>query len=273
MTAPSSEDYAIGELMSVVLARDLKDGEQLQVGVALPIPEAAVRLAHLMHGPNMELVFLGARMNVHHLDTIPLPAFNWDRRTVRWTESYSDRGHRFDQVKDWHRRVFFIGGIQIDQYGNSNLIGIKGENQPFKFRGPGAVGTPTLTTHVGRYYIVLNQHNPRLLVEQCDYISAVGWHHGGANARTKLGLPGGGPKYCLTPLCLMDFCETEKKMRLRSLHPGVTIDQVIKNTGFELIIPEDITETTPPTERELTLLRTRVDQSGKLRKVIKIDSI
>ena len=100
--------------MAVFLSRELKDGEHLQVGVALPVPEAAVRLAHIMHGPNMELIFLGTRMNVHQLESLPLPAFGWDRRVVRWAESYSDRGHRFDQVKDWNKRVFFIGGIQVD---------------------------------------------------------------------------------------------------------------------------------------------------------------
>ena len=262
-----NRDYSIGELMTVVLARDLIDGEQLQVGVALPVPEAAVRLAHLMHGPNMELVFLGARMNVHHLDYIPLPAYNWDHRTVRWAESYSDRGHRFDQIKDWHRRVFFIGGIQIDQYGNSNLIGIKDARGGFKFRGPGPVGTPTLTTHVGRYYIVLNHHNTRTLVKKCDYISAVGWHTGGADARQKLGLPGGGPKFCITPLGVMDFCENEKRMRLKSVHPGTTVEQVVQNTGFELLVPANVPNTIEPTANELNLLRTRVDRAGALRQI------
>ena len=118
-----TQSCSVQEIMAVFLARDLADGEQLQVGVGLPVPEAAVRLAHLMHGPNMELIFLGARMNVAHLDSIPLPEFGWDRRVVRWAESYSDTGHRFDHVKDWSKRVFFVGGIQIDPYGNTNLIG------------------------------------------------------------------------------------------------------------------------------------------------------
>src|SRR5579863_3225710 len=97
-------DYSIAELMSVFLARELNDGEVLRVGVAMPVAEAAVRLAHLMHGPNMDLVFLGARMNVAHLETVPMPAFGWDRRVVRWAESFSDTGHRFDRVKDWSNR-------------------------------------------------------------------------------------------------------------------------------------------------------------------------
>ncbi len=258
--------YSAAELMAVFLARELQDGEQLQVGVAMPVPEAAVRLAHIMHGPNMELIFLGARMNVHHLHSLPMPAYGWDRRVVRWAESYSDRGHRFDRVKDWGRRVFFIGGIQIDPYGNTNLIGIGSNHKRLKFRGPGSVGTPTLTTHVGRYYLVLNAHKARTLVERCDFISTVGWDKGGADARTKLGLPGGGPKYCVTPLCIMDFTEDEKRMRLKSVHPGVTVAAVQANTGFTLIIPDEVPTTATPTAEELTILRTRVDKAGILRR-------
>ena len=96
-----SENYSVRELMAAVLARDLNDGDQLQVGIAMPVAELAVRLAHLMHGPNMELIFFGARMNVHHLQQLPIPEFGWDNRVVRWTESFSDRGHRFEQLKDW----------------------------------------------------------------------------------------------------------------------------------------------------------------------------
>ena len=117
-------DYSISELLAVFLARELNDGEVLRVGVAMPVAEAAVRLAHLTHGPNMDLVFLGGRMNVAHLDNIPMPAFGWDRRVVRWAESFSDTGHRFDRVKDWSNHVFFIGGVQVDAYGNTNLIGV-----------------------------------------------------------------------------------------------------------------------------------------------------
>ena len=113
-------------------------------------------------------------------------------------DSFSDTGHRFDNVKHWHKRVFFIGGVQVDPHGNTNLIGVGPEYSKLRFRGPGSVGTPTLSTHVGRYYIVLNSHTPRLLVEHCDYISAYGWGSGGADARKKLNIPGGGPKYCVT---------------------------------------------------------------------------
>ncbi len=260
-----SATFTTRELMAAVLARDLRDGEQLQVGIALPVAELAVRLAHLMHGPNMELIFFGARMNVFHLEHVPIPQFGWDNRVVRWSESFSDRGHRFDQLKDWGRRVFFIGGIQVDRYGNTNLIGIGDDFKALRFRGPGSVGTPTLSTHVGRYYIVLNDHSRRVLVERCDYRSTFGWGEGGADARRRIGLPGGGPKWCVTPLCVMDFCPQTRHLRLRSLHPGVTLEQVQDQTGFELLVPPQVPTTPPPSAAELEVLRTRVDPEGLLR--------
>jgi|SRR5579875_3506329 len=261
-----NEKYSIPELMAVFLARQLNDGEVLRVGVASPVPEAAVRMAHLTHGPNMDLVFLGVRMNVAHLETIPMPAYGWDRRVVRWAESYSDTGHRFDRVKDWSNHVFFIGGVQVDAYGNTNLIGVGKDYRKLRFRGPGSVGTPTLSTHVGRYYIVLNNHNPRVLVEKCDYISAFGYGRGGADARAKLGIPGGGPKLCITPMCVFDFDDDTRRMRLASVHPGVTPEEVRNATGFELTIPANVPTTPPPSDDELTTLRTRVDLAGRLRR-------
>lgn len=261
----AKDDYSPQELMAIVLARDLRDGDILRVGVAMPVVEAAVRLAHLMHGPNMELLFFGARMNVAHLHSLPLPTFGWDRRVVRWAESYSDTGHRFERVKDWQKHVFFIGGIQVDPYGNTNLIGVGPDYHHLRFRGPGSVGTPTLSTHVGRYYIVLNSHTSRIFVERCDYVSAFGWGTGGVDARLRLGLPGGGPKYCVTPLCVFDFADETKRMRLRSLHPGVTAASVQEQTGFALNPPPSVPATELPTPEELQILRTRVDRNGSLR--------
>ncbi len=261
-----NHECTIREIMAVFLARDLKDGEMLSVGVAMPMVEAAVRLAHLMHGPNIELNFFGVRMNVAHLHSLPMPGFAWDWRVVRWAESYSDTGHRFDRLKGWQNRVFFIGGMQIDPYGNTNLIGVGSDYHHLSFRGPGSVGTATLSTHVGRYYIVLNSHTPRIFVERCDYISAFGWGTGGADARRRLGLPGGGPKYCITPLGIMDFDEESKRMRLYSLHPGVSQAEVQAQTGFELVIPKQVPTTDMPTPEELQVLRTRVDLDGFLRR-------
>ena len=105
----------------------------------------------------------------------------------------------------------------------------------------------------------------RRFVEKLDYLSAIGFGDG-PDFRKKWGLPGGGPRWCVTPLAIMDFEEEIKKMRLKSVHPGVSVGQVVENTGFELILPEKVPTTEPPTSEEHNILRTRVDPNGLLRK-------
>lgn len=87
-----------------------------------------------------------------------------------------------------------------------------------------------------------------------------------ADARRQLGLPGGGPKYCVTPLCVMDFAEADKHMRLHALHPGGSRADVQAQTGFDLMAPESAPTTPRPTPEELHVLRTRVDLAGLLRR-------
>jgi len=118
---------------------------------------------------------------------------------------------------------------------------------------------------IGRYYLYVASHDRRIFVEKCDFVSTFGWGEGGDHRR-RLGFSGGGPRYCITPLCVFDFEEQSKRMRLHSLHPGVTVDDVLRNTGFEPIVPPNVPQTVLPTDEELRLLRERVDPGGILRK-------
>jgi len=79
-----------------------------------------------------------------------------------------------------------------------------------------------------------------------------------------MGIPGGGPKYCVTPLCVFDFEEETKRMRLKSVHPGVSVEHVIRETGFAPIVPATVPLTDAPSAAELDALRTRVDLAGRL---------
>jgi glutaconate CoA-transferase subunit B len=116
-----------------------------------------------------------------------------------------------------------------------------------------------------RFHLVVNAHDKRIFVPKCDFVSAYGWGTGGKDARTKLGLPGGGPRYVVTPLCVMDFEEDTKRMRLKSVHPGVSVDQVLANTGFDLVVPDQVPDTAIPSDRQLSVLRSRIDVQGALR--------
>ena len=257
------EDYKVRELMACWLSRDLADGEKVGVGANFPVPRAATVLAHLTHGPNMRIYMGNFMTNLMNVDKVMTLRYHCDVRPRRWAESALNLPvdimcfHKLD--------VFFVGGIQIDACGNTNLVGIRGPDGRFKFRGPGSIGTTTLAAVARRYYIVTEQHTPRLFVERCDVISSLGYGDGSPGLRQKLNLPGSGPKYCLTPLCVFDFHPGTNRMRLFSLHPGVSLEQVLKNTGFQPEVPDHVPETQPPTAFELEVLRNRVDPEGLLR--------
>lgn len=252
------------EIMATVLSRDLNDGEWVEVGANLPVPRAGVLLAHVHHGPNMTVMMAMTKANVLNEPAIEEFRLITDHCATRWAEAYYIHNDLVENMKFRKNGCFFAGALQIDRFGNSNLIGIGKDHKNLKFRGPGAVGTCNATVMNGRFHLVVNSHDTRIFVPQCDFISSVGWGKEGGNGRAKLGLPGG-PKYCVTPLCVMDFEDDTKRMRLKSVHPGVKVSEVVERTGFELVIPKDVPETPLPTRRELEILRTRIDVAGNLR--------
>jgi glutaconate CoA-transferase, subunit B len=253
------------EIMATVLARDLVDGEWVEVGANLPVPRAGVLLAHLMWGPNMTVMIAMTKANVLNEPVIEEFQLITDQRATRWAEAYYLHNDLVENMKFRRKGVFFAGALQIDMYGNSNLIGIGTDYRALKFRGPGAIGVCNATVMNSRFHLVVNSHDKRIFVPKCDFVSAYGWGTGGKDARTKLGLPGGGPRYVVTPLCVMDFDDETKRMRLKSVHPGVAVEQVLANTGFELIVPERVPATEAPSAQQLNILRNRIDVQGALR--------
>lgn len=251
------------ELMALVLARDLEDGEWVEVGANLPVPRAGALLAHLHHGPNMTVMLSITKVNLINEPVVEEFEFLTDARAMRWAEAYYIHNDLVENMKFRRRGVFFAGALQIDGYGNSNLIGIGNDYGKLKFRGPGAIGTTNATVMNNRFHLVTNSHDRRIFVEKCDFVSSYGWGKGGSD-RAELGLPGG-PRYCVTPLCVMDFEEGTKRMRLHTVHPGVSVEEVRDKTGFDLVIPPQVAETPQPTGKELYILRNRIDVAGKLR--------
>lgn len=261
-------DYSMREMLASFLSHDIEDGEIGAIGATMPIARAAVLLAHLTHAPNLKIILGYSKTNLLHVPTIGFVSSETDFRLARWAESICrDEDLNTTELKRSLKQCrFYIGALQVDKYGNSNLIGIGPNPQRLRVRGPGGVGTTVMSCSAKYYYIIVESHQKRLFVEECDFISAVGWGEGGHEGRKRLGLLGGGPKYILTPLCIIDFVEDTKRARLKSVHPGVTVEQVTKNTGFELIIPEEVPTTEPPTKEDLWLLRNRIDMEGSLRK-------
>lgn len=261
MDAPS-----VKELMATFIARDITDGEEVFVGTNLPVIRAGALLAHLHHGPSMRVMVAHTRTNLYHTPVMEYFELLTDWRGARWAEAYFNDNEIVMYQKSRRDSVFFVGALQIDRFGNSNLIGLGPDPRRLRLRGPGAIATTTNASHVRRFYLFVNEHSPRVFVPGCDFVSTVGWGAGGADARRRLGLPGGGPRYCITPLAVLDFEETSKRMRLHSTHPGVTAEEVQARTGFELLVPERVPVTTLPTDEELDVLRRRVDPQGLLRR-------
>jgi glutaconate CoA-transferase subunit B len=262
----TTNDYTTRELMAAFVAGEIGDGETVSVGASLPVCRAGILLAHLTHAPNLKVQMSFTMTNLRNVEVLEPFELITDWRAARWAEYFYNHDSGPDLYKRRRRAIFFIGGLQIDACGNSNLIGIGSDPRRLKLRGPGGVGTASMATNIGRYYLYVNNHNKQTLVARLDWRSSFGYGDGGADARAKLGLPGGGPRYCITPLCIFDFEEHSRRMRLKSVHPGVSVEQVLANTGFEPIVPERVPTTPPPTAEQLQLLRTRIDADGVLRR-------
>lgn len=250
---------SIDELFAILLARDLRaDDRTIMVGANMPMARAAAVLASLTTHPDAR-VLIG--LGVHSLgDGAPPPAvhpFVFDPRSLAG-EALMFQGRVFDDMS--RPDVFFVGGLQLDRRGNLNLFGIPDGNGGWKMRGPGSIALATMSTHCRGYYVVMPSHDPRTFVDRVALISALG----DRTERDRLGLPGGGIRLVLSPLGVFDF-DDAGDMRVRSLHEGVTPQQLEEATGFPLDIPADVPTTPPPTAAELAVLRERVDVGGTLR--------
>jgi glutaconate CoA-transferase subunit B len=262
---PRTSSYSRDELLACYIASQIEDGDRVFVGANLPVPRAGNLLAHLTHGPNMK-VSIGM-VSTSLLDEPVLEPFKFstDHRMSRFAEAIVIHNDIFDAPRKVSE-LFFVGGVQIDRFGNTNLIGVGEDYSRLRFRGPGTLGTCTMAYYATRYYIYAAQHDPRVFVERCDFISVFG-HGDGGDHRARLGLDrfNAGPSAVITPLAILDFDTPDHRMRIQRIHPGVSVDQVQAATGFELAVGPEVVETAAPTDDQLRLLRERIDVEGLLR--------
>lgn len=155
----------------------------------------------------------------------------------------------------------FISGAQIDIFGNLNSVRIGRDTLP-RVRLTGPIAQADHAVFAERTYVVM-PHQRRVFVDRVDFVSAPGYGDG-PGWRERMGLPGGGPEKVITDMAVMGFDEQSKRMRLESVHPGVTLDDVVAETGFDLILPSRVAETQAPTAAELAAIRERIDPRGKL---------
>lgn len=263
LVTPPGGAYSMAELIAVEMSRTLErnDGKVGGVGAGATIPMAALRLATMTVAPNLYW-FCGSSGGFNPtFDHLPLTSA--DARALYGAEATQKMQDIVDLGGSGRWDFGFHGGMQIDKHGNANLIGI-GPYDGLRVRGPGAVGLPW-ASRMAHAYLFTWHHNRNIFVEKVDHLCGPGWLRGGDSRRAVLGEQSNGPARVFTPLCVMDFHETSHAMRLVSVHPGYTAEDVARHTGFELIIPGEVPQTRPPTGHELFLLRNFIDRGGVLR--------
>jgi glutaconate CoA-transferase subunit B len=262
----TQDECSYDEFLACLVSREIQDGGAAFVGAALPAIRAGTLLGHLLRGPNTRMLISMTTTNLYDTPVIDRFSFVTDWRGSRWAEHYrivEDIFGNMRKIAGW--RGFFVGALQVDAFGNSNLLGRRDAHGGFALRGAGSVGTPSVTSVAASFNILVNRHDPSVFVDACDYVSAPGWIDGSPGARERLGLRGG-PAGCFSPLGTFDFDPESRRMRIKTLHPGSTVEQVTGATGFDLVVPDEVPATKLPTELELHTLRTRIDRLGQLRK-------
>ncbi len=253
----TAENYSLRELMAVVAARQLLDGKAVAVGTGLPL--VATMFAQLTHAPNL-VIFFEAGGIAPQLPTLPVSV--GDSRTIHKALCTTTLIDIMDSMRRGFIDYAFLGGAQIDGYGNLNSTMIGDDYEKPKVRFPGSGGANDFGSLAWETLIIMDRHSPRRFIEKVDFITTPGFLYG-PGAREEEGLSEDtGPTRVITDLCLMDFEPESKRMRLIATHPGISIDDVIKATGFELIIADDVETTIPPTEEDLRILHEVIDPNG-----------
>jgi glutaconate CoA-transferase subunit B len=245
--------YNAMELMICCAARLLEDGCTVTVGTGGPC--AAAMLAQRTGAPNCTIFFEAGGV-APQLPTMPISV--GDSRTFHRAIMATSMCDIMETCQRGLIDYAFLGGAQIDTYGNLNSSMIGTDYAKPRVRFPGSGGANDLASFCWRV-ITMTNHDKRRFVEKLDFLTTPGYLTG-PGAREAAGLPPGtGPHRVITDLAVMGYDVKTKRMQVLSLHPGVTREHVQENTGFELGVQEPLATTVAPSDLELAILRDEVD--------------
>jgi glutaconate CoA-transferase subunit B len=241
------------ELLICTASRLMPDKTTAFIGTGIPM--VAASLAQKLHAPDLMTVFefggTGAELD-------PLPTAVGGRRTFHRAVAASGICDIIETAQRGFIEYGFLGGAQIDPYGNLNSTVI-GEYKKPKVRLPGSGGGNDVGSHCWKT-IAIMLHDKMRFVEKVDFVTTPGYLSG-PGARETAGLPANtGPFRVVTSLAILGYHPETKRMMLLATQPGVAIDQVVENTGFELVITDEVEQNPPPSEEELRILREEVDR-------------
>lgn len=242
-------DYNTAELVAIMSSRFLEDGKIVFGGAGMPLISCI--LAQKLHAPALTILFEGGVIGPHvQIGKLP-PGTNEQRAARRANMLLSITDILLLQQRGYVD-YGFLGGAQIDQYGNLNSSFIGDADNP-KVRLPGSGGANDIASLASKILVAMH-HEKKRFVEKVDFITTPGYLQGGTN-RKDAGLLTGGTYKVITHLGIFGFEKESKRMCLETLHPRTTIEEVKERTGFEMVIPDKIEYTTEPTAEELRVLR------------------
>lgn len=248
-------NYNGNELLICIASREMEDNTSAFIGTGIPMLAAA--LAKRMHAPNLIPLFEfgGCGGTLEHL-----PLGVGDPKT--FYKAFAALGI-CDLMETAQRGLVdygFLGGAQIDMYGNLNSTVIGPQPTP-KVRLPGSGGANDIGSSCWKT-IAIMQHSARRFMPKVDFLTTAGFLSG-PGAREEAGLArDSGPYRVVSNLGLMGYDEESCRMKLLATNPGVTVEQVLENTGFEMLVADTVGQNEAPTEKELTLLRNEIDPTG-----------
>jgi len=255
--------YTLGELMVAAAAREIHDGEVVFVGMRLPL--IAFVVAKRTHAPNAVGLFENGVIR-----TTPAPELIYtmaDPPNIRGATQCLDMLGVMGLLQSGRVDLGFLGAAEVDRFGNLNSTQVLGDKGLVRL--PGSGGACDIAS-LAKRFVVLMEHATRRLPEKVSYITSPGNGEGGS-WRKSVGLPRGGPAACITTKCVLRF-KTKRDMNapdeaqigeayLASVHSGVTVDDVVANTGWELWVAKQVETTPRPTAEELKAIR-EYDREG-----------
>lgn len=241
--------WSTDEMMSIAAARELRGVRTCFVGIGLP--STAANLARAIHSPDLVLIYesgtIGAKPR-------RLPLSIGDGILAETADSVVSVPEIFNYwLQPGRIEVGFLGAAQIDRFANINTTVIGDSYAAPKVRLPGAGGAPEIAASCDRVVVIVPQ-SQRVFVEKVDFVTSVGFGAGPGD-RERLGLRGQGPRAVITDLGVLAPAPDTSELTLTHVHPGVTVDQAMAATGWDLAVAADLRTTEPPSPTELEALR------------------
>lgn len=243
-------DFTYSELMVSSAAKELKYGDRVLIGIGLPYVAAV--LAKMTHAPGLYIL-----LELGTFDSSPIDPSVGSADPRSWYRSTCFGGFLEVMGMIGHRGrmdIGLLGALEVDRFGNINSTLIKQQDKIRHIAGSGGAND---TASLAKGFVVIARHEKRKLKETVDYITSPGFLRGG-NTRTESGLRGGGLTRLITDKAVFTVDDDSKALKLLSIHPGISPEEIIINTGFAVNV-EGVPATAPPTSEEIRLIREVID--------------